>query len=103
MDCEAKTAPFSERKKVRNENERRDLMNRLKRIEGQIRGLQRMLDEDAYCPDILTQASAVNSALNSFCRELLANHIRTCVCEDIRSGHDETVDELMTILQKLMK
>ena len=92
-----------DRKKVRDENERRELMNRLKRIEGQVRGLQRMLDEDAYCPDILTQTSAVNSALNSFCRVLLANHIRTCVSEDIRSGRDEAVDELMDILQKLMK
>ena len=93
----------SERKKLRDENERRDLMNRLKRIEGQVRGLQRMLEEDAYCPDILTQASAVNSAVNSFCRVLLANHIRTCVSDDLRSGRDETVDELMNTLQKLMK
>ena len=93
----------AERKKVRNESERRDLMNRLKRIEGQVRGLQRMLEEDAWCPDILTQASAVNSALNSFCRVLLANQIRTCVSEEIRAGRDETVDELMDTLQKLMK
>ena len=93
----------SERKKVRDENERHDLMNRLKRIEGQVRGLQRMLEEDAWCPEILTQASAVNSAVNSFCRVLLANHIRTCVSDDIRSGRDEAVDELMETLQKLMK
>ena len=93
----------AERKKVRDENERHDLMNRLKRIEGQVRGLQRMLDEDACCPDILTQASAANSALNSFCRVLLANHIRTCVSDDIRAGREETVDELMDTLQKLMK
>ena len=91
------------KKKVRDENERHDLMNRLKRIEGQVRGLQRMLEEDAYCPDILTQASAVNSALNSFCRVLLANHIRTCVSADMRAGRNETVDELMDTLQKLMK
>jgi len=91
------------KKKKRDENERRDLMNRLKRIEGQVRGLQRMLEEDAYCPEILTQASAVNSALNSFCRVLLSNHIRTCVSDDIRAGRDETVDELMDTLQKLMK
>ena len=91
------------RKKIRDENERRDLMNRLKRIEGQVRGLQRMLDEDAYCPDILTQASAVNSALNSFCKALLTNHLRTCVTEDIRAGRDETVEELVDTLQKLMK
>ena len=93
----------AKRKKVRSENELHDLMNRLKRIEGQVRGLQRMLDEDAYCPDILTQASAVNSALNSFCRVLLANHIRTCVSDDIRAGREETVDELMDTLQKLMR
>ncbi len=93
----------AERKKRRGENERHDLMNRLKRIEGQVRGLQRMLEEDAYCPEILTQASAVHSALNSFCRVLLANHIRTCVSDDLRAGREETVDELMDTLQKLMK
>ena len=103
MGEKAEVHEHSKRKKVRDEDERRDLMNRLKRIEGQIRGLQRMLDEDAFCPDILTQASAVNSALNSFCRVLLANHIRTCVSEGIRSGREETVDELMDTLQKLMK
>ena len=91
------------RKRIRDEKEKRDLMNRLKRIEGQVRGLQRMLDEDAWCPDILTQASAVNSALNSFCKTLLANHLRSCVTEDIRAGHEETMDELMDTLQKLMK
>ncbi len=93
----------SGRKKVRNESERRDLMNRLKRIEGQVRGLQRMLEENAYCPEILMQASAVNSALNSFCRVLLSNHLRTCVSEDIRAGREDTVDELANVLQKLMK
>ena len=98
-----KNDQISDRKKDREENERRDLMNRLKRIEGQVRGLQRMIDEDAYCPDVLTQASAVNSAINSFCKVLLANHIRTCVANDIRAGRDETVDELVTTLQKLMK
>ena len=103
MDGIAEAHDHSERKKARDEGERHDLMNRLKRIEGQVRGLQRMLDEDAWCPDILTQASAVNSALNSFCRVLLANHIRTCVSEDIRAGREETVDELMETLQKLMK
>ena len=97
------TEHASGRKKVREENERRDLMNRLKRIEGQVRGLQRMLEEDAYCPDVLTQASAVNSAINSFCRVLLTNHLRTCVAEDIRAGRDEVVDELADTLQKLMQ
>ncbi len=93
----------SVRKKTRDETERRELMNRLKRIEGQVRGLQRMLDEDAYCPDILTQASAVQSALNGFCRLLLANHLHSCVTEDIRAGREEAVDELMDTLKKLMR
>ena len=78
-------------------------MNRLKRIEGQVRGLQKMLEANAYCPDILVQVSAVNCALNSFSKTLLASHIRTCVVEDIRSGHEETIDELVATLQKVMK
>ena len=97
------TESHSSRKKIRDDKEHRDLMNRLKRIEGQVRGLQRMLDEDAYCPDILTQAAAVNSAINSFCRVLLTNHLRSCVVEDIRAGRDEAVDELVNTLQKLMQ
>ena len=101
-NCEV-SASHCARKKIRDDKERRDLMNRLKRIEGQVRGLQRMLEEDAYCPDILTQASAVSSAINSFCRVLLTNHLRTCVVQDIRAGHDEAVDELADTLQKLMK
>ena len=91
------------RKKVRSEEEYRDLMNRLKRIEGQIRGIRRMVEESAYCPDILTQSAAANAALNSFNRVLLSSHIRSCVAEDIREGHDETVDELVRTMQKLMK
>ena len=89
--------------KERSEEEYRGLMNRLKRIEGQIRGLEGMLEKNAYCVDILTQAAAANAALNAFSRELLANHIRTCVARDIREGHDETIDELLAILQKMMK
>jgi len=91
------------RKKLRTEEEQKALMNRLNRIEGQIRGIRGMLEKDAYCPDILTQASAANAALNAFCRELLASHVRTCVAEDIRAGKDETIDELLATLQKLMK
>ena len=93
----------SERHKERSPEEYKDLLNRLSRIEGQVRGLQRMLDEDAYCPDILVQASAVNSALNSFCRTLLTRHLRTCVTEDILAGREDTMDELMETLKKLMK
>ena len=91
------------RKKKRSEEELKKLMNRLNRIEGQIRGIKRMLEEDAYCPDILTQAAAVDAAVNSFNKELLASHIRSCVINDIREGKDETVDELVCTLQKLMK
>ena len=75
----------------------------MSRIEGQVRGIKKMVENDAYCPDILIQVSAVNAALNSFNRVLLASHIRTCVTEDIRQGKDETVDELVATLQKLMR
>lgn len=78
-------------------------MNRLKRIEGQVRGLERMLEEDAYCPDILNQAQAASSALASFNKVLLAAHIRSCVTNDIREGNDATIEELVTLLQKMMR
>lgn len=89
--------------KERSDEEYRGLMNRLKRIEGQIRGLEGMLEKNAYCVDILTQAAAANAALNAFSRELLANHMRSCVARDIRAGRDETIDEFLGILQKMMK
>ena len=79
------------------------LCNRLSRIEGQVRGLREMLGRDVYCPDILIQVSAVNAALNSFSKELLSEHLRTCVAENIRQGNDEVIDELVGVLQKLMK
>ncbi len=89
--------------KDRDEKEYRDLMNRLKRIEGQVRGVEGMLEKNAYCTDILIQVSAINSALNSFNKALLANHMRTCVAENIRQGNDEVIDELVLTLQKLMR
>ena len=89
--------------KERSDKEFKDLIHRLNRIEGQVRGIKRMVEDDAYCTDILIQVSAVNSALNSFNKVLLANHIRTCVADDIRAGHEETIDELVATLQKLMK
>jgi DNA-binding FrmR family transcriptional regulator len=92
-----------ERKKERSPEEYKKLIHRLNRIEGQIRGIRGMLENDAYCPDILIQSAAVNAAIHAFNKELLANHIRTCVTNDIRSGKDETVDELVNTLQKLMK
>ncbi len=91
------------RTKVRDEQEYRDLITRLNRIEGQIRGIRRMVEEDAYCTDVLTQVSAASAALGSFTRVLLSNHIKTCVAQDIRAGKDETIDELVATLQKLMR
>lgn len=89
--------------KERSEKEYKDLINRLSRIEGQVRGIKKMVENNAYCPDILIQVSAVNAALNSFNKVLLSNHIRTCVADDIRAGKDEVVDELVVTLQKLMR
>lgn len=92
-----------DRKKERTQAEYKDLMNRLNRVEGQIRGIKKMIENSAYCPDILIQVAAANAALNSFNRVLLGNHIKTCVTEDIKEGKTETVEELLHILQKLMK
>lgn len=89
--------------KVRSEKEYKDLIHRLNRIEGQVRGIKRMIEEDSYCTDVLVQVSAINAALNSFNKVLLANHIRTCVAQDIKDGKEETIDELVVTLQKLMK
>ena len=101
---EEKNCPCcSGKHKERQEKEKKDLMNRLKRIEGQVRGIENMLEKDAYCTDILVQVAAVNSALNSFNKELLAEHIRTCVIEDIKAGKEDTVDDLVDTIKKLMK
>ncbi|MCI8489897.1 MAG: metal-sensing transcriptional repressor [Lachnospiraceae bacterium] len=89
--------------KERSVKEYKDLIHRLNRIEGQVRGIKGMVEREAYCTDILVQSAAVNAALNSFNRVLLANHIKTCVTNDIREGKEETVDELLATLQKLMK
>lgn len=91
------------RTKKRSEEEYKSLVNRLNRIEGQIRGVKGMLDKNVYCPDILTQVAAITAALNAFGRELLSSHIRTCVVEDVRAGKEDTVDELLITLQKFMK
>ena len=103
LEAREEACPNCARTKQRSEGEKKKLANRLSRIEGQIRGLRRMLDKDAYCMDILTQAAAANAALNSFSRELLASHMHSCVVRDIREGRDETIDELLGILSKMMK
>ncbi len=91
------------RTKERGEDEKKSLMHRLSRIEGQIRGIKSMIERDEYCIDILTQSSAVSAAIGAFNRELLSSHIKTCVKADIKAGNDETLDELLGMLQKLMK
>lgn len=90
-------------KKNRSEEEIKDMITRLNRIEGQIRGIRKMIEEDAYCVDILTQVSAARCSLNSFSKVILGNHIKTCVADDIRNGSDEKTEELVELLQKLMK
>ena len=93
----------SQRKKERTPEEYTKLIHRLNRIEGQIRGIRGMVENNAYCPDILMQSAAVTAAMNAFNKELLASHIRACVAQDIRDGKDEVIDELVGTLQKLMK
>lgn len=100
---EVKCECCSMKTKERSDKEYKDLINRLNRIEGQVRGVKAMLEKDAYCTDIITQVSAINSALNSFNKVLLTSHIKTCVTQDIRDGKEETVDELLATLQKLMR
>ena len=94
--CEEKT-------KKRDEKEYKCLINRLKRIEGQVRGIIKMVENDSYCTDILIQAAAVNAAVNSFNQKLIENHIKTCVANDIKNGKTEVIDELCDTLKKLMK
>ena len=102
MECQEKQCCCA-KTKMRSEQEVKLLMNRLNRIEGQIRGIQKMLENDAYCNDILVQSSAVSAAMNAFNKELLSSHIHSCVVRDIQEGKTEVVDELMNTLQKLMK
>lgn len=93
----------AQRHKKRSPEDQKALLTRLRKAEGQIRGIEKMVENDAYCPDILIQVSAVTSALGSFNKELLACHIRSCVAEDLRKGREESVDELVRVLQKLMR
>ncbi len=93
----------SSRTKNRTQDEYNALVHRLNRVEGQIRGIRKMLENNAYCIDIITQVSAANAALNSFTKELLSEHIKTCVINDIKNGKTETADELANTLQRLLK
>ena len=102
MEC-SKDCCCCDKKKERSAEEVKNMIHRLNRIEGQIRGLKSMVEEDRYCVDILTQVTAVQSALNSFSKCLLSEHIKSCVVENIKAGNDEVVDELCSTIQKLMK
>ena len=103
LEMEDSCCRMGERHKTRSPEEIRALTNRLNRIEGQVRGIRAMLEKDAYCPDILTQTEAARSALDAFAREVLSGHIRTCVVEDIRGEREGAVEELLRLLQKLMR
>ncbi|MBO5523506.1 MAG: metal-sensing transcriptional repressor [Roseburia sp.] len=103
MACKHCKSEEEVKHKQREEAERKDLITRLNRIEGQVRGVKTMVEENRYCVDIVTQVSAIQAALNSFNKELLARHIKTCVSDDIREGNEEAVDELCELLKKLMK
>ncbi|HCW22631.1 MAG TPA: CsoR family transcriptional regulator [Lachnospiraceae bacterium] len=98
-----KECPCCDRSTQRSDEEVKDLIRRLNRIEGQVRGIRRMVENDAYCVDILTQVQATSCALNSFTKQVLSRHIKTCVADDIREGGEEKVDELVNLLQRLMK
>ncbi len=104
MDCPCcSNAENSGRRTNRTEDQKRQLINRLKRIEGQVRGIQNMIENDAYCNDVLIQSAAVGAAVNAFSKEVLSAHIHGCVAHDIREGKDEVIDELMQTMQKLMR
>ena len=98
-ECKCKTSKI----KKRADKDKKSLTNRLNRIEGQVRGINKMLEDEAYCTDILTQVSAVQSALNSFSKEILEEHVRTCVVNDIKDGKEEVIDDLLKTIRKLMK
>ena len=100
---EQSACPACARKTERTEEQKKKLLNRLSRIEGQVRGVRKMIEDDAYCNDVLTQSAAIAAAVNAFNRELLRAHVRSCVVRDIRAGRDEVADELIATLERLMR
>ena len=104
MDYEnEKNCPACEKHTERTEEQKKKLLNRLSRLEGQVRGVKKMVENDAYCNDILIQTTAISAAMDAFSRELLRSHIHTCVIRDIREGRDEVADELMDTLERMMR
>lgn len=102
MSCN-KVCCSCEKNTHRTDEEKKKLINRLNRIEGQVRGIRGMIEKDAYCADVLVQSAAVNAAINSFNKDLLSRHIHSCVVRDIKNGDEEIIDELMKLISKLMK
>lgn len=102
MPCN-KECCYCEKNTHRTDEEKKKLINRLNRIEGQVRGIRGMIEKDAYCADVLVQSAAVNAAINSFNKDLLSRHIHSCVVRDIKNGDEEVIDELMKLISKLMK
>ena len=102
-DMEKSCCAGCEKKTERTEEQKKKLMNRLNRLEGQVRGVKKMIESDAYCNDILMQSAAISAAVNAFSREVLRAHLHSCVARDIREGRDEVVDELMETLERLMR
>ena len=100
MSCNKESC---EKNTHRTDEEKKKLINRLNRIEGQVRGIRGMIEKDAYCADVLVQSAAVNAAINSFNKDLLSRHIHSCVVRDIKNGDEEVIDELMKLITKLMK
>lgn len=102
-DTQMQGCPACQRKTERTEEQKKKLMNRLNRLEGQVRGVKKMIESDVYCNDILIQAAAIRAAVDAFSRELLRSHLHSCVARDIRDGREEVVDELMETLERLMR
>ena len=100
MSCNKESC---EKNTHRTDEKKKKLINRLNRIEGQVRGIRGMIEKDAYCADVLVQSAAVNAAINSFNKDLLSRHIHSCVVRDIKNGDEEVIDELMKLITKLMK
>lgn len=102
-DTQMQGCTACQRKTERTEEQKKKLMNRLNRLEGQVRGVKKMIESDVYCNDILIQAAAIRAAVDAFSRELLRAHLHSCVARDIRDGREEVVDELMETLERLMR
>ncbi len=94
---------YSERKAHHPADFKKKLINRLNRIEGQVRGVRKMIDQDVYCDDVITQITAIRSALSGLSKELFEAHLSSCILEQIQSGSDEIMEELKLTVRRLLK